>query len=118
MGIFGSKLREFREQAKKTLKDLAEAMDVSVVYVSDIERGRRNPPQTDKLIKIAHLLNIDVHTLEDWADRDRSRVELNFESRTEIVSDAALVLARKWDTLTDEEASEIMEIFKKRGADE
>ena len=113
MESFGSSLRRLRENANKTLKELAAVMNVSVVYVSDIERGRRNPPQGEKLKQIAQFFGIDVNELEDLANKERKRVELNLDSRTETVSDAALVLARRWDTITDEEASKILKIFNK-----
>ena len=113
MESFGATLRRLRENANKTLKELANAMGVSVVYVSDIERGRRNPPQGEKLMQIANFFKMPVSELEDLADRERKRVELNLDSRTETVSDAALVLARRWDTITDEEASKILKILNK-----
>lgn len=114
MPFFGAKIRHLREQAKKSMKDLANALGVSVVYISDIERGRRNPPQGDKLHKIADFLNISREEVETWALKERKRVELDLKSESGPISDAALVLARRWDSITDAEAEEILEIFNKR----
>ncbi len=46
---FGSFLRELREKKKLRQEDLAKAINVSIVYVCDIEKGRRNPPDVEKL---------------------------------------------------------------------
>ena len=46
---FGSFLRELREKKKLRQEDLAKAINVSTVYICDIEKGRRNPPDIEKL---------------------------------------------------------------------
>ena len=46
---FGSFLRELRERRKLRQEDLAKAINVSTVYICDIEKGRRNPPDVEKL---------------------------------------------------------------------
>ena len=46
---FGPFLRELREKRKLRQEDLAKAINVSIVYICDIEKGRRNPPDVDKL---------------------------------------------------------------------
>lgn len=113
MKPFGAKIRQLREEAKKPMKALATALDVSVVYVSDIERGRRYPPQGDKLHRIANFFNINPQEVEEWAIKERKRVELNLKSESGPISEAALVLARRWDSITNDEANEIIKIFKK-----
>lgn len=113
---FGDLLRELRQQAGKTLKGLAEHMDWSIVYLSDIERGKRNPPSVGDIKKMAIFLDIQADKLLDMANRQRNRVELNIESDDCVVTDAALMLARRWTDLTDDEAREIMEILNKRGS--
>ncbi len=112
MDAFGTKIRRLREQAKKSMKELADAMNVSVVYISDIERGQRNPPQGDKLKAIADFLHLDFEEVQTWARRDRKRVELDLKGDGPI-SDAALTLARRWDGITEDEAKEIMKILKR-----
>ena len=41
---FGATVREIREAAGTSLRELARRLGWSAAYVSDIERGRRNPP--------------------------------------------------------------------------
>jgi transcriptional regulator with XRE-family HTH domain len=41
--LIGSKLREWRLAAGRTLSDIAEASSLSIGYISQIERGMANP---------------------------------------------------------------------------
>ena len=60
---FGSLLRQTRQAAKKPLGALARALDVSVVYVSDIERGNRAPFRAELIEKAADFLGVDAREL-------------------------------------------------------
>ena len=113
MGVFGEYIRHLREQANKSMRAMAEAVGVSVVYISDIERGRRNPPQGEKLSKLAEFLEMDIKDLEEMAAKERKRVGLELEDKGDIIADAALTLARRWDSITNEEASQILKILDK-----
>jgi transcriptional regulator with XRE-family HTH domain len=53
----GERVREQRRNRGLTQEALAEALDLSVAYVSLIERGGRNPPYTT-VIAIARVLGI------------------------------------------------------------
>jgi len=53
----GGKVRSLRHERGLTQQSLAESLDLSVAYVSLIERGGRNPPYTT-VIAIAHALGV------------------------------------------------------------
>ena len=55
---FGSYLRQLREKRKLRQEDLAKAINVSTVYICDIEKGRRNPPDIEKLKVWEKLLGL------------------------------------------------------------
>lgn len=112
-GTFGGVLREVRETAKKTLKAVAEGMGWSVVYVSDIERGKRNPPSESKIRELAEILGTNACRLIDLANKERKRVELDIENRSPNVEQAALVLARSWNDITEEQAEKILDVLNK-----
>jgi transcriptional regulator with XRE-family HTH domain len=103
MKRFGEKLRELREGSKKRLKDLADALDCSVVYISDVELGRRNPPSAERIKKIASFLKKDPTELLNLADHERRRIELEINESKPKHAKAALLLARQWDHFTDDE---------------
>lgn len=57
------------------LKDIAEAMGKTATYLSDIVKGRRNPPERELLDKIAdalHLTKEEREEMLDCAGRDRN----------------------------------------------
>ncbi len=53
----GERIREQRRTKGMTQENLAQALDLSVAYVSLIERGGRNPPYTT-VLQIARALGI------------------------------------------------------------
>ncbi len=56
------------------LKDIAEAMGMTASYLSDIIKGRRNPPEIQILEKIAAVLKLnpeEKETMLDLAGRER-----------------------------------------------
>jgi DNA-binding XRE family transcriptional regulator len=58
----GERVREQRRTRGLTQEALAEALDLSVAYVSLIERGGRNPPYTT-VIAIARALGIPASSI-------------------------------------------------------
>jgi transcriptional regulator with XRE-family HTH domain len=53
----GERVRTYRHERRLTQEALAEALDLSVAYVSLIERGGRNPPFTT-VVAIAKALGV------------------------------------------------------------
>lgn len=109
---FGSFIRKLRQNNEQTLKEVADHMGWSVVYLSDIERDRRNPPQVKDLARLSDYLNSDLALVQNMADRQRQRVELDIDKEDGVRNDAALLLARRWTELTPEQAEQIMSIIK------
>lgn len=56
------RLRELRQERKLRLKDIAEHMNISVPYLSDLERGRTNP-SLETLQAMAAAYGISVKDL-------------------------------------------------------
>jgi transcriptional regulator with XRE-family HTH domain len=59
---FGKRLREIREQRRLTQEQFAETLDLSVDFLSLIERGR-NAPSFETLDRIAKRLRMSVSDL-------------------------------------------------------
>jgi len=112
MEKFGKRLRELRESSEIRLVDLAREMGWSSVYLSDIERGRRNPPTAEKIRQIAEFIRCDPSELLDTANRDRKKVIINIDTESVKHNETALMLARSWEDLTDEEIEKIKRILK------
>jgi len=56
---FGRRLREIRAQRRMTQEQFAEALDISVDFLSLIERGR-NAPSFETLDKMAKRLKVSA----------------------------------------------------------
>lgn len=57
------------------LKDIAKAMGATPTYLSDIVKGRRNPPEMSMLLKISDVLHLSLEEqakMFDLAGRDRN----------------------------------------------
>ena len=72
---FGDALRKTRRNAEKTLGDIAKLLDVSVVYVSDVERSNRRPFNNERILKIARFVKTDPVPLIAAADVERGVIE-------------------------------------------
>lgn len=67
---FGKRLREIRAQRRMTQEQFAEALDMSVDFLSLIERGR-NAPSFETLDKIAKRLRMTVADLFAFGSASR-----------------------------------------------
>jgi len=55
---FGNYMRKLRKEKGLTLKQVEQAADVSNAYLSQIERGQRNPPHPDILRRLANVYEV------------------------------------------------------------
>lgn len=62
---FGKKLKTLRRQAGLTQEHLAEATEISVDFISLVERGI-NSPSFDNLEKLAKALGVSIRDLFDF----------------------------------------------------
>lgn len=79
-GDFGNYINEKRIGRRSDggdilLKDIAKAMGTTATYLSDIIKGRRNPPEMSMLLKIAEILKLSEEEkaeMFDLAGRERN----------------------------------------------
>ena len=74
---FGEFLQTKREQQKITLRQLAEKLDLSAPFLSDVEKGRRNSLDMDKLSLLKQILNLsedEYETMLNLAGKQRKTV--------------------------------------------
>lgn len=72
---FGEFVKAKRLEKGISLRKLAEELDIVPAYMSDIEKGRRYPPDKDKIYKIVEILSLDQQeqdTLFDLAAYSRA----------------------------------------------
>ncbi len=110
---FGKTLRCLRTQAGKSMGELARYLEVSVPYLSDVERGNRAPLTTQNIVKAAQFFNIDPQPLLEAAVEWRGHVEL--EAPAGRAREVGVSLMRGWENLEEEDLDEIERILRKRG---
>jgi transcriptional regulator with XRE-family HTH domain len=110
---FGDRLRALRKKANKTLGDIASVLDVSVVYLSDVERGNRPPLRQDLIDKIAGLLDADGGELHKLAAEARGAFELRTDRIPERAKEFVAGLARG-DQYPDDFWEEVARLAKEQ----
>ena len=116
---FGSFIRNRRMARGLTLRGMAAKLDLSPVYMSNIENDRRAAPTQEHLERMAMLLQLDKADREQMLDlaarsrQDRVSADLpDYIMDREIVR-AALRTAREADA-TDQEWQEFIDRIQKR----
>ncbi|WP_409068358.1 helix-turn-helix domain-containing protein [Clostridium sp. FAM 1755] len=99
---FGEFVAYRRKEKKISLRKMAEFLDLSPAYWSDIEKGRRNPPNINKLQEIARLLGLSHDELDemiDMASEDRDEIPMDLPDyiKESNLARTALRKARKMD---------------------
>lgn len=109
---YGELLRELRKQKRKTLGDVARALDVTVAYVSDVELGRRNPLAREQTLIVAELFEIDATELLRAAVATRRRLELDLSKTGAAGVEHAATLAREWPTFDEADFRQLHEALR------
>jgi transcriptional regulator with XRE-family HTH domain len=65
----GQRLRELRDKADLSLRELAKRIGISSPFLSDIELGRRFPSE-EILAKLARALNVSLEDLKQYDNRE------------------------------------------------
>lgn len=74
---FGKFIAEKRKSLGLTLRGTAAELGIAPAYLSDIEKGRRYPPDMDKLIQISKILKLteeEKHTMFDLAGEGKNTI--------------------------------------------
>lgn len=112
IGGFGREFRRLRLRATKTLKDVADLLDVSIPYVSDVELGRRQPFSGKVIEDLAAFLNCsdaETETLRVLAVKDRGEITLT--ARNESERELLVALDRRMENLNDETVKKIRKLL-------
>lgn len=114
---FGTKCREFRSRYNLTMGDQAKGLEVSVSYISAIERGKRPTPEDypQKLSEWMSLSEEDSRTLREIASGERTVVKVFPKNRERAL--LAEDFARDLNGLSPEAVRELREVLRtsKRG---
>jgi transcriptional regulator with XRE-family HTH domain len=107
---FADVIRKRRKESGLTLLQVATAVGTSVPYISELERGIKQPPSSEVIQKLAAVLGLDGRDLQKEALLSRREVPLNVEGAGVEGRKLAVLLARRFQGgISDEEASAIIQ---------
>jgi transcriptional regulator with XRE-family HTH domain len=117
MKTYGELLRLLRRSANKSLEDLAEVANCSISYVSQVERGLKNPPPDEVTATWSHLLCADDR-LEELITASRTSVRrwsFSTEGKSERATSVLTALARRYEAnqLSEDEIAELEKCINK-----
>jgi transcriptional regulator with XRE-family HTH domain len=108
---FGDYIRDLRRQAGKTLQEIADALGVSAVYISEVERGKRPPFVTEKIKLLAPILGVDSSKLilRAWVERRTIDLDPSMSSRKQL----ELLSGFARGGLSEDQIDDILKIMKR-----
>ena len=117
---FGDFLYQKRIENKITMRQMADELGVSAVFISDIEKDRRNPFDVNRLKQLVSFLNLtdeDRDLMYDLAGKKRNEVAPDLHdyiTENDYVS-AALRTCRDLEVGEEEWARMVEELKQRKG---
>jgi transcriptional regulator with XRE-family HTH domain len=116
MNDFGKLFKFYRVNAGKTYKDVADYIGKSIGYLCDIEKGRKNPPDTEIVKRIESYLNVADQALVNLASKMKTKVEPTLQQIIKKRPQQMADLLYRADDLTDKEIEEVIKLMENRTA--
>ena len=112
---FGKVLRKIRIDNDEILKDMANKLNVTVSYLSAVENGKREVPNSwvDKIITEYQLSGNEIRNLKDALYNSKNEVSINLSCLNDNKKQAAIAFAREFDEFTDDEIKDILNMLKR-----
>ncbi|MEW6667627.1 MAG: helix-turn-helix transcriptional regulator [Thermodesulfobacteriota bacterium] len=113
MESFGEALRKARKARKVTLRHISQHVGKSIGYLSDVERGRKRPPNLDTVGKLEEILQVRDQTLVRLAAKLRQRIPEEVMQKLRMTPRLSEALLRADKDLTDDEFEEVLSHIRK-----
>jgi transcriptional regulator with XRE-family HTH domain len=110
-GEFGDLLRSLRQGKGIRLLEMSEQIRTTLPYLSDVERGRRDPLSNDRILRVAEYLEADPLPLLESAIKVRDRVTLDVDGDARRLRVATL-LSLLWPKASDGFLDRLIRLLK------
>ena len=111
--LFGTKLKELRKNSGNSAKAIADYLEFSVSYISEVEKGTRKPFRLDIILKLAGYYGIDSTELVKAALFSSKELKLKFNKKSKSEIDLAFYLQKNWTNLTDLDFEDLLKFLEK-----
>jgi transcriptional regulator with XRE-family HTH domain len=111
MTPFGAKVRALRVERGETLKEMAQALDVSAAYLSALEHGKRGVPTWYMVQRIIAHFNViwdDAEELQRLAEISDPRITIDTAGLDPLATELANLLERKIRGLSKKSLDELI----------
>lgn len=110
---FGKKLRNIRMNRGILLKDMAEDLGITPSFLSAVEVGKKNVPAkwVSEISDCYDLTENERKELEKLANDATTNVKIDITQANNTLRSAALAFTRNFDSLTDDEAKQIINLL-------
>lgn len=112
---FGKALRKIRIDNNELLKDMASKLDVTVAYLSAVENGNREVPDSwiDILANKYYLSTSEKKQLQQYAYEKKDNLKINLSDINQDEKELALAFARSFKELSDDDMKTLMRFFER-----
>lgn len=113
---YGKILRKIRIDEGEVLGDMAKRLKISIAYLSSIENGDRNLPKnfTTKIVN-EYSLKRNVRIQLEKAEEEYVReTKISFKSVSPIKRQTALIFARTFNNMNDDDMKEIKMLLERK----
>lgn len=112
----GKEIRKRRIDVGISLRGMAEKMRVSAAYVSALETGKKKAAES-MLMQIADALEDNdgsfLEVLKELNEISKPKIELSLQGSSDRAREAAVVFARRFSGMDDEEFDELIAVISK-----
>ncbi|WP_195509956.1 helix-turn-helix domain-containing protein [Clostridium tyrobutyricum] len=115
---FGKFITGKRKSLGMTLRGMASELGIAPAYLSDIEKGRRYPPDMDKLKQMAEILKLtedEKHTMFDLAGEGKNTIAPDLPDYIMSSKKVRVALRKAREVATEEDWEEFVKKLDNKG---
>jgi transcriptional regulator with XRE-family HTH domain len=115
---FGKFITGKRKALGMTLRGMASELGIAPAYLSDIEKGRRYPPDMDKLKQMAEILKLtedEKHTMFDLAGEGKNAIAPDLPDYIMSSKKVRVALRKAREVATEEDWEEFVKKLDNKG---
>jgi len=111
--VYGDMLRELRESFGVTQQQLATALGVTDVFISDVELSQRTPMSSEKSILVCKFLGVDPMPLLLASGKGRGRYDLAIGTTSQEDLEVGAEITRAWYELSTKQIEQVGDYMKR-----
>ena len=115
---FGKFCRKIRIDHGEIMKDMAEKLGVTSAFLSAVETGKRNAPETwlESLVELYKLTEEQFRELREAFGTSKSDVKFDLRGKSDEDRKVVMAFAREFTSLNEEEKQKILNMLNKNNS--